>query len=66
MYILYFFQMQKLQKTMSFNDENRAISSLVEYASHQDLTIAEDYYSAFSDGNKPETFIELIQEEEAQ
>ena len=66
MYTLHFFQMQKLQKTMSFNDENRAQSSLAEYASWKDLTIADDYYSAYSDGRHPETFIELIQEEEAQ
>jgi len=66
MYTLYFYHMDKLQKTESYNDENRAQSSLVEYASWKDLTIAEDYYSAYSDGNKPETFIELIQEEDAQ
>lgn len=66
MYTLYFYQMQKLQKTLSFNDENRAQSSLAEHACFLGLTIADDYYSAYSDGNKPETFIELIQEEDAQ
>lgn len=44
-----------------FNDENKAINCLMEHASYFSLEVREDKYYASSDGNKPETEIEIVQ-----
>lgn len=61
MYTVEFYHNSKLTNTFEFATENQAINCLVYHADHKSLTIREDQYYASSQGNKPETEIEIVQ-----
>jgi hypothetical protein len=61
MYNVEFYKNRKLVQEFEFATENEAVNCLMQYASEKSLNIREDKYYAFSNGNKPETEIEIVQ-----
>jgi hypothetical protein len=61
MYIVEFYHKSKLVQEFEFAKENQAVDCLMRHASEKSLNVREDMYYAFSDGNKPETEIEIVE-----
>ena len=62
MYTVNFYENRQLVNTFTFGTEHKAEQCLLRHASEKDLTVREDLYYASSEGNFPETEIEIIQE----
>jgi hypothetical protein len=61
MYIVEFYHQSKLVQEFEFATEKQAIDCLLRHASEKSLNVREDMHYAFSDGNKPETEIEIVE-----
>ena len=61
MYTVEFYHNSKLVQEFEFATENQALDCLMRHASDKSLNVREDLYYASSEGNKPETEIEIVQ-----
>lgn len=61
MYTVEFYHNSKLVQEFEFATENQAVDCLMRHASDKSLNVREDQYYASSEGNKPETEIEIVQ-----
>ncbi len=61
MYTVNFYHNRKFIRGFAFATENQAIDCLMRHASEKSLNVREDMYYASSEGNLPETEIEIVQ-----
>ncbi len=61
MYNVEFYHNSKLVQEFEFATENQAVDCLLRHASDLSLEVREDQYYAYSEGNKPEIEIEIVQ-----
>jgi hypothetical protein len=61
MYQVKFYHNRELTKTFEFTTERKAITCLESHASHDSLKVTNGQWYASSEGNKPETEIEIVQ-----
>lgn len=61
MYHVEFYHNRKLVQEFEFGTEAKAIDCLMSHASEKSLNVREDMYYASSEGNIPETEIEIVQ-----
>lgn len=62
MYTVNFYHNRQLVNSFTFGTEHKAEQCLLSHASEKNLEVREDNYYASSEGNFPETEIEIIQE----
>ena len=62
MYTVNFYKNSRLVNQFDYNVEHLAIDCLRRHADYQSLEIREDFYYAYSEGNKPEIEIEIVRQ----
>ena len=63
MYTVNFYHNSQLINSFTFGTENQAEQCLISHADYRGLEVREDKYYASSEGNKPETEIEIVYSE---
>ena len=63
MYTVNFYKNSKLVNQFEYIIERLAIDCLRRHADNQSLEVREDFYYAYSEGNKPEIEIEIVREQ---